>query len=78
MKRETKSTKREPVPDIDFSGGVRGKYAARFAEGANIVVLSPDVAKIVPDSQSVNEALRTFVRISAKSVRAGKTRKTAG
>jgi hypothetical protein len=42
----------------DFSSGVRGKYAKRFAEGANLVVLEPDVAKSFPDSASVNEALR--------------------
>jgi hypothetical protein len=28
----------------DFSGGERGKYAARYAEGTNVVVLAPDVA----------------------------------
>src|SRR6266403_677178 len=35
----------EMLEEYDFNGGVRGKYAARFAEGANIVVLDPDVAK---------------------------------
>jgi hypothetical protein len=29
----------------DFSGGIRGKYAARYAEGTNVVVLAPDVAE---------------------------------
>jgi len=54
----------------DFSGGVRGKYAARYAEGTNVVVLAPDVAEVFPDSIAVNEALRTFVRMAAKTVRA--------
>lgn len=54
----------------DFSGGVRGKYAARYAEGTNVIVLAPDVAKVFPDSVAVNEALRTLVRMSAKTVRA--------
>jgi hypothetical protein len=54
----------------DFSGGVRGKYAARYAEGTNVVVLAPDVAAMFPDSVAVNEALRTLVRMSAKTVRA--------
>ncbi|HEV7427544.1 MAG TPA: hypothetical protein VGQ46_14370 [Thermoanaerobaculia bacterium] len=54
----------------DFSGGVRGKYAARYAEGTNVVVLAPDVAEVFHDSIAVNEALRTFVRMSAKTVRA--------
>jgi hypothetical protein len=42
----------------DFGGGVRGKYAARYAEGTNVVVLDPDVAEMFPDRESVNEALR--------------------
>lgn len=54
----------------DFSGGVRGKYAARYAEGTNVIVLAPDVAEMFPDSIAVNEALRTFVRMSARTVRA--------
>ena len=52
----------------DFSGGQRGKYAARYAEGTNVVVLAPDVAAMFPDSIAVNEALRTFVRMSARTV----------
>jgi hypothetical protein len=27
--------------EYDFSGGVRGKYAARFAEGTNLILLDP-------------------------------------
>jgi len=53
----------------DFSGGVRGKYAARYAEGANVIVLAPDVAEIFTDSVAVNEALRTLVRISTRTVK---------
>ena len=71
--------KKQPVPNIDFSGGIRGKYAARFAEGTNLVALSPDVAEIFPDSTAVNEALRTFARMSGKTVRASKSsRRSAG
>ncbi len=54
----------------DFSGGVRGKYAARYGQGTNVVVLAPDVAEVFPDSIAVNEALRTLVRMSARTVRA--------
>jgi hypothetical protein len=49
--------------EYDFSGGVRGKYAARYAEGTNIVRLDTDVAKVFPDSAAVNDALRALVRI---------------
>jgi hypothetical protein len=64
----------EMRPEYNFSGGVRGKYASRYAEATNIVVLSPDVAKVFRDSEAVNEALRTLLRISGKSVR----RKSSG
>ncbi len=44
--------------EYDFSKGVRGKYAKRFREGTNLVLLDPDVARAFPDAQAVNEALR--------------------
>jgi hypothetical protein len=47
--------------EYDFNGAVQGKYAKRFAEGSNVVVLSPDVAEAFPDSESVNKALRSLL-----------------
>ena len=49
--------------EYDFSGGIRGKYAKRFSEGTNIVVLDPDVAEVFRDSASVNRALRALSEI---------------
>jgi len=54
---------KEMLEEYDFSGGVRGKYTARFSEGANVVVLDPDVAEIFTDSESVNQALRALAGI---------------
>ena len=56
---------REPemLEEYDFSGGVRGKYAGRFARGSHVVVLDPDVAQVFSDSESVNRALRALVGI---------------
>ena len=48
----------EMRPEYDFSAGVRGKYAARYAAGSNVVVLDPDVAQKFPTSEAVNDALR--------------------
>ena len=56
------------LDDYDFSQGVRGKYVQRFAQGSNVVVLSPDVAEIFPDSESVSHTLRLLVEIAGKSV----------
>lgn len=50
-------------PEYDFSGGVRGKYAERYAQGTNIVVLDPDVAEVFSDSAAVNRALRALAGI---------------
>ena len=52
--------------EYDFRSGVRGKYAARFAKGSNIVVLDEDVARVFPDSASVNAALRELARIAER------------
>ena len=53
----------EMLPEYDFSGGVRGKYASRFAKDTIMVVLDPDVAKVFPDPNSVNKALRALGHI---------------
>lgn len=45
--------------DYAFFGGVRGKYARRFAEGTNVVVLDPDVAEIFKTSEEANEDLHS-------------------
>ena len=45
-------------PDYDFNAGIRGKYAQRFADGSNVVVLDPDVAAEFKTRKAVNDALR--------------------
>lgn len=49
-----------PEYDLDklLPTGVQGKYAQRFREGTNLVLLAPDVADAFPTAESVNEALR--------------------
>ncbi len=51
------------LEEYDFSKGVQGKYAKRYAEGTNVVVIEPDVAKVFPDHDSVNQALRSLAEI---------------
>ena len=60
MKKRTKGREIEMLKEYDFRGGIRGKYAKRFSQGANIVVLDPDVATVFTDSESVNQALRAL------------------
>ena len=51
------------LEEYDLSKGIRGKYAKRYAAGANVIVIEPDVAKYFPDHDSVNQALRTLSTI---------------
>jgi hypothetical protein len=64
-------------PEYDFSKGVRGVTAARYAEGTNVVLLDPDVAQVFPDSRAVNEALRTLARLTAAELGKAKHKRTA-
>ena len=48
--------------EYDFSKGKRGKYAKKYAEGTNVILLDSDVAKSFPTSKSVNKALRSLLR----------------
>ena len=54
------------LEEYDFSKGVRGKYAKRYAEGTNVVLIDPDVAEFFPDHDTVNDALRSLIRIIKK------------
>lgn len=58
------------LEEYDFSNGIRAKYAKRYKEGVNIVKLDSDVTKFFPDAKSVNEALRTLIRLMGQD---GKT-----
>jgi hypothetical protein len=65
MKKKTsnKAVVQEMRTNYDFSGGIRGKYAARYAQGTNVVVLEPDVAKFFPNSEVVNKSLRALASL---------------
>lgn len=62
MKKATPKDK-EMRNHYDFTGGVRGKYARRYAEGSNVVVLDPDVARLFPNREVVNDTLRAVAKI---------------
>jgi hypothetical protein len=67
MSQERSNQDDNMLDEYDFRGGDRGKYARRYAEGSNVVVLSPEVAEAFPDSESVNEALRALMDIARRS-----------
>lgn len=55
-------------PEYDLSellkAGVQGKYADRYREGTNLVLLAPDVAAVFRDEEAVNEALRLVMQLA--------------
>lgn len=51
------------LPEYDFSDARRNKYAARYAEGSNVVVLDPDVAAVFRNAIEVNAALRALAGV---------------
>ena len=69
-----KASKRPTTPksvngmraEYDFRDGVRGKYAARYEKGANVVLIAPDVAEEFPNARAVNRALRELLKLKSK------------
>jgi len=67
---QVSSNELRPEYTFDYSKAVRGKYYRRLVkEGANVVVLEPDVAKAFRDSEAVNDALRALLAIARSSRR---------
>lgn len=60
----------------DLGQGVRGKYFESYQKGTNLVLLSPDVAKVFPNEEAVNKALRSLIDLAQKST--GLTRRSTG
>lgn len=74
------------LPEYDFTGGERGKFAEAYRHGHKVIVhmadgtteehvyaieesaviLEPDVREYFPDSESVNEALRSLIKLIPK------------
>jgi len=81
MKMKSKDEKADELrPEYDLATllkvGVRGKYAKRYEQGTNLVLLSPDVARVFPNDEAVNEALRLVIQL--KKIPGGMKRRAAG
>ncbi len=69
MKKKSKDDKTDDLrPEYDLrellKDGVQGKYADRFQEGTNLVLLDSDVAEAFPNDEAVNEALRLVIKLT--------------
>ena len=60
---KNKQTDPDMLDEYDFSKGVRGKYASRFANKTNVIVIDEDLVSYFPDHDSVNNALRHVVAL---------------
>ena len=70
VKGHTDRDEMEAEYNFDYSRAVRGKYYPRLLkEGANVVVLEPDVARVFRSSAVVNEALRSLLKVSESTRR---------
>lgn len=61
MSQKASESEEEDIPEMELSGGVRGKYYERYQQGTNVVLLEPDVATVFRDSAVVNQALREYL-----------------
>jgi hypothetical protein len=68
MSQASKPETDEMRSEYDIRGGVRGKYYQRYRQGANVVLLEPDVAAVFHDSESVNRALRVLIEAARGQV----------
>ena len=69
-KASSKVTNGDLRPKYDLKklkGGVRGKYYQQAVAGTNLVLIDPELAKVFPDSASVNRALRALCDAAAKT-----------
>ncbi|MCM8611831.1 hypothetical protein [Accumulibacter sp.] len=65
---------REEYRREDLGKGVRGKHYAEYQKGSNLVLLTPELAKIFPTTESVNTALQSLVGIAKSAT--GLTRRS--
>jgi hypothetical protein len=67
-KKSAKGRNDDLRPEYDLSEllktGVQGKYAQRYREGTNLVLLAPDVAEAFPTAEAVNETLRLVLQLA--------------
>ena len=52
----------------DLGKGIRGKYFEEYKKGTNLALLSPDVAAVFRDDASVNDALRSLMKVAQQTM----------
>jgi hypothetical protein len=68
MKKAKSDELRPEYRREDLGPGVRGKYLEAYRAGTNLVLLSPEIAKVFPTEEAVNDALRSLIEVAERSV----------
>ena len=76
MKKAKPDELRSEYKREDFGVLVRGKYAARLKASSNVVVLRPEVARVFPNGEAVNDALLGLINVAKSAARP--TRRSSG
>jgi hypothetical protein len=71
MKSSKTSDRKDPLQPrpLDLSKAVRGKYFRQVQEGTNVVLIAPELMETFPDSESVNQALRSLKEIADRTAK---------
>lgn len=70
MKRTSTSKAKSEIPELSreqLGSGVRGKYFEAYTRASNVIVLKPELQKIFPDSEAVNNALTSLVAFAKEA-----------
>jgi len=67
----------EDMPvEVDFSKGVRGRFAGRIGDKVTLMQIDEDVAQVFPSSEELNAALRILIK-TAEAVKRPLDRKAS-
>ena len=67
MRKDKSEEMRPEYRREDLGRGVRCNYWEDYRGGINVVLLSPEVAKVFTSEELVNEALRNLIEVAQKS-----------
>jgi hypothetical protein len=62
--------------DYDLSSMQSNPYAEKMKSGSNLVLIEPEIFKVFPSSEAVNEALRVLIK-AAKEAESSSMRKAS-
>jgi hypothetical protein len=68
MKKAKSDEMRPEYRREDLGAGVRGKHLKSYRAGTNLALISPDISKVFPTDEAVNDALRSLIEVAQKSV----------